>query len=41
MLQYAVIAGLIQYTVYLLQIPDFATGKSPPNHNKASSMVYG
>ena len=30
MLQYAVIAGLIQFALYLVQITDFAVSKSPP-----------
>ena len=41
MLQYAVIAGLIQFALHLVQIPDFAMSKSLPHHNRASSMVYG
>ena len=40
-LQYAVIAGLIQFALHLVQIPDFAVGKCPTPHNRASSMFYG
>ena len=40
MLQYAVIASLIQFALYQVQTPDFAIDKSPPHHNKASSMLY-
>ena len=29
MLQYVVIAGLIQFALHLVQIPDFAIDKSP------------
>ena len=33
MLQYAVIAGMIQFALHLVQIPDFAIGKGlPPTH---------
>ena len=39
-LQYAVIAGLIQFALHLVQTPDFAYGKRPPYHNKAFSTVY-
>ena len=38
MLQYAVIVGLIQFALHLVQIPDFAIGKSPSHHN-GTSMV--
>ena len=41
MLQYAVIAGLIQFALHLMQILDFAISKSPPHHNRHSSMLYG
>ena len=41
MLQYGVIAGLINFALHLVQIPNFTIGKSPPNHNRASSMLYG
>ena len=41
MLQYAVMAGLIQFALPLVQISDFAIGKNPPHHNRASSMFYG
>ena len=37
MLQYAVIAGLIQFVLHLVQIPDFPVGKSSLHHNTASS----
>ena len=40
MLQYAGIAGLIQLALHLVQIPDFAIGTRPSNHNRASSMLY-
>ena len=41
-LQYAVIASLIQFTLHLMQIHGFAIGKSPPHthHNRAPSMLY-
>ena len=36
------IASLIQLALHLVQIPDFAIGRSPsPYHNWASSMLYG
>ena len=38
-LQYAMIAGLIQFALLLEQIPDFVIGKSPKHHNRA--MLYG
>ena len=41
MLQYAVIAGLIQFALHLVQFLDFAIGKSSPHHNTASSMLCG
>ena len=41
MLQYTVIADLIQFALHLGQIPGFAISKSPLNHNRASSMLYG
>ena len=41
MLQYAVIACQIQFALHLVQIPNFAFGKSPKHHNRASSMLYG
>ena len=40
MLQYVVIASLIQFVLHLVQISEFAIGKSPPHHNWASSMLY-
>ena len=40
MLHYALMAGLIQFALHLVQIPDFAIGKSPLHHNWASSMLY-
>ena len=40
MLQYAVIAGLIQVALRLAQILDFAISKSPPRHNRNTSMLY-
>ena len=40
MQQYALIANLIQFALHLEQIPDFAIGKSPLHHNRASSMLY-
>ena len=40
MLQYIVIAVLIQFAFHLVQIPDFAIGKSLPHHNRASCMLY-
>ena len=41
MLQYAVIAGLIQFVLYLVQISDFAIGKRPlPLHNRNTPMLY-
>ena len=40
MLQYAMIAGLIQFTLHLVQIPNFAIGKSPPNCDWTSFMLY-
>ena len=39
-LQYAMIASLIQFAHHMAQIPDFAIGKSPSHHNRASSMLY-
>ena len=39
-LLYAVIASLIQFTLHLVQISNFAIGKSPPHHNSVSSMLY-
>ena len=41
MLQYAMKAGLIEFALDLIQIHDFAKGKScaPLNHNRASSML--
>ena len=39
--QYAVIAGLIQLTLHLVQIPYFTIGKCPPHYNRTSSMLYG
>ena len=41
MLQYAVIADLIQFAFHTVQTPNFAIGKSPPHHNRASFMLYG
>ena len=41
MLQYAVIASQIQFAFHLVQIPNFAIGKSPPHYRRASSMLYG
>ena len=41
MLQYTVIAVLIQCSLHLVQIPDLVFGKSPPHHNRASFMFYG
>ena len=41
MLQYMVITDLIQFTLHLVQFPDFAISKIPPHHNKATSMLYG
>ena len=41
MLQYAVITSLIQFALHLMQIPDFAISKSPPYHNRDSSLLYG
>ena len=40
MLQYAVTAGLIQFAIHLVQVPDFAIGKRLPHHKWASSMLY-
>ena len=39
MLHDAVLVGLIQFALYLVQIPHFAMGKIP-HHNRASSMLY-
>ena len=39
MLQYAVIASLIQFALHLMQIPDFAIGKSPPKLQQ--SLLHG
>ena len=39
-LQHAVIAGLIQFTLHLVQIPDFVNSKSIPLQNKASLILY-
>ena len=41
MLQYAVIANLIHFVIHLVQISDFATGKSSSLHNRTFSMLYG
>ena len=41
MLQYAMIAGLIQLALHLVPIANFAISKSPLLHNRASSMLYG
>ena len=41
MLQYAVIADLIQFALHLVQISDFAIRKSLQHHNRTSSMLYG
>ena len=41
MLQYDMIAGFIQFTLHLVQIPNFTSGKSSSHHNRASSMLYG
>ena len=40
MIQYAVIAGLIQFALHLEQIPIFTIGKNHAHHNTASSMLY-
>ena len=39
MLQYAVIAGLIQFAFHLMQISDNC--QKPPHHNRTSSILYG
>ena len=39
MLHYAVIAGIIQFGLHLVQIPNFAIGKSPSPYNSAFSMI--
>ena len=36
-----VTASLIQFALLLVKLPDFAIGKSPPQHNRFSSMLYG
>ena len=44
MLQYAVIAGFIQFFFDLMQIPDFAICKLPPHHhhyNRVSLILNG
>ena len=41
MLQYAVITGLIQFALPLIQNPDFVIEKSPLHHNRVSSMPDG
>ena len=41
MLQYVVIAGLIQFAFHLVQILDIEISKRPQHHNSASSMLYG
>ena len=40
MLQNAVITGFIQFTLHLVQILNFAIGKSPTHHNWAYFMLY-
>ena len=40
MLQYAVIASLIQFVLHLVQILDFAIGKRLTHHNRAFSILY-
>ena len=39
-MQYTLIAGLIQFVLYLQQIPEFAIGKTSLHHNSTSSMIY-
>ena len=39
MLQYAVIAGLIQFALHLMQILNFAISKSPSLYNRAFSIL--
>ena len=38
---YAVIVGLIEFALHLVQIPNLAIGKSLPHHKRAFSMLYG
>ena len=40
MLQYTVIASLIKFAIHLVQIHNFAIGKSSQHQNRASSMLY-
>ena len=40
MLQYAVIGGLIQFALLLVQISNITIGKSNPHHDRASPMLY-
>ena len=37
---YPLIADLIPFSLYLVQIPDFVNGKSSPYHNRAASVFY-
>ena len=41
MLQYAMIAGLIQFAIHLVKFSDFGIGNSPALHNRASCIHYG
>ena len=41
MLQYAMMAGLIQFALHLVKITYFAIGQSLLHHNGAFSMLYG
>ena len=39
LLQYAVIAGLIQFALHLVEIPEFAISKSLRHYKRTSSML--
>ena len=40
MLHYGMIAGLIQFALYLVQIPDFTIGNQPPNTIRESCPCF-
>ena len=40
MLQYAMIVGLIQFALHLVQIPQLCNWQPPPYHNRGSLMLY-